>query len=128
MLKRFSLIMALLLGLTIAVGSAMAASWELINPKGIADVDPITVAPHSFDTLNGKTVVLRANGKHNSDNFLDRIAELLLERFPQINLIKFWESDERVSGGGTNNLNGAVEMGQAMANLKADLVISSQAD
>jgi len=42
-------------------------------------------------SLDGKTVVLRWNGKPNGDHFLTRVGELLTERFPSIELVKLWE-------------------------------------
>ena len=60
-----------------------AQEWELLNPEGVIQVKPMKVNPHPA-TLEGKTVVLRWNGKHNGNNFLNRVAELLAETLHRI--------------------------------------------
>jgi hypothetical protein len=69
-----------------------AQEWEIINPEGVVtQVAPIVLAPHP-SSLEGKTVALRANGKHNSDVFLERIGELLKEKVKDVRIIKLWEA------------------------------------
>ena len=53
--------------------------WTLLNPEGVVRVEEMEIRPHP-SSLEGKTVMLRANGKHNSEPFLDRVAELLEHR------------------------------------------------
>lgn len=65
--------------------------WDLVNPEGIAQIKPMKVGAHLFSTLEGKTVMLRWNGKHNGDHFLNRIYELLAEKVKNVNIIKSWE-------------------------------------
>ena len=57
---------------------ASEQEWELVVPAGVREIKPVELAPR-IKSLEGKTIVLRANGKHNSDNFLTRVAELLKE-------------------------------------------------
>jgi predicted transcriptional regulator len=42
-------------------------------------------------TLEGKTVVLRANGKHNSDRVLERVGELLQKEVKNVKIVRLWE-------------------------------------
>ena len=65
----------------IAAPGAQAAEkpqeWELVNPAGIiekASVDPAK----RIASLDGKTIALRWNSKHNGDVVLNRLAELLV--------------------------------------------------
>ena len=61
--------------------------WEVLNPEGVIKIEPMEINPHP-STLEGKTVLLRWNGKHNGDKFLDRVAELLAQKVKDINIIK----------------------------------------
>ncbi len=74
----------------LSFGKETAQSWELVNPQGIVKVEPMKVNPHPA-TLEGKTVVLRWNGKHNGDNVLNRVAEMLNEQVKGVKIIKLWE-------------------------------------
>src|SRR3972149_3656483 len=74
--------------------------WESINPMGTIALQPIKPAPR-LASLEGKTIVLRWNGKHNGNNYLDRIAELLAEKLPGAKVIKVHEvgkSTAKISG------------------------------
>ena len=55
--------------------------WELVNPTGSVDVEPMKLAPR-ITTLENKTVLLRFNGKPNADTFIIRLKELLTEAVP----------------------------------------------
>ena len=100
--------------------------WEVINPAGTVAIQPIKLAPRPA-TLEGKTIVLRWNGKHNGNNFLDRVAELLAEKVPSAKVIKLYEKDQSTSRTTGSNQESA-RVAKAIADLKADLVIASQAD
>src|SRR5512139_3078124 len=96
-----ALILASLLTIP-SLGSAAETiqEWELINPAGTIAITPVKPAPR-LSTLKGKTVVLRWNGKHNGNNFLDRIAELLAQKVPGARVIKLYEVDKstvKISG------------------------------
>jgi hypothetical protein len=88
----------------------------------VAAVKPLKVAPR-LDTLEGKTVGLRANGKHNSDLFLNRVAELLKEQVKAVKIIKFYEV---VPSSFSYPLK--PEEIRKLADLKPDIVIGTQAD
>ncbi len=126
-------VLALLLGLAWVQSAAAATAPELklINPKGIEFVEPIKMIPHAA-SLEGKTVVLRWNGKHNGDNFLTRIAELLTEKVKGVKIVKVWENDPDTSLEARARepivKGGAKEIAKRIASYKPDMVIASQAD
>jgi hypothetical protein len=110
------------------LGSAREAiqEWELINPAGTIAITPVKPAPR-LSTLEGKTVVLRWNGKHNGNNFLDRVAELLAEKVPGAKVVKLYEVDKstvKISGSNAES----ARIAKVIKELKGDLVIGSQAD
>ncbi len=70
---------------------------------------------------------LRWNSKHNGDNFLNRIAELFAEKVPSAKVIKVYEVDKstiRTSGSSSES----ARIAKVIKDLKADIVIGSQAD
>jgi len=100
--------------------------WELINPAGTIAIKVVKPASR-LTTLEGKTIVLRWNSKHNGDNFLNRIAELLAEKVPNAKVIKVYEVDKstiRTSGSSSES----ARIAKVIKDLKADIVIGSQAD
>jgi hypothetical protein len=101
--------------------------WEVLNPQGVIKIEPMEVNPHP-STLEGKTVLLRWNGKHNGDKFLDRVAELLTQKVKDIKIIKSWEvaldTVDPISGSQERSM----ELMKKLAVFKPDLVIGSQAD
>ncbi len=100
--------------------------WEVIDPSGSIEIKSIKPAPR-LNTLEGKTVLLRWNFKHNGNHFLDRISELLLEKVPKVRIIKLYEVDKS-----TINQSGSIEDSQSLAkiisNLNPDIVISAYGD
>lgn len=109
-----------------SIAKEQAQQWELINPSGVVEIKPVLPAPR-LSTLEGKTIVLRWNGKHNGDKFLDRIAELVNEKVPSANVIKLYEVDKstiKISGSAKES----ARIAQVIKGLKADIVIASQAD
>lgn len=103
-----------------------AQEWELLNPEGVEEVIPMSVNTHP-KTLVGKTVVLRANGKHNADLFLDRVAEGLETEVKDIKIIRLWKI---VPGTNTSSQNPeeSKRFAEKIASFKPDLVISAQGD
>ena len=126
-----SFLTALALGVGSALPSIAAAKetmqeWDLINPAGVVQVKPENLAPR-IKTLEGKTVVLRWNNKHNGDNFLDRIAELFKEKIPSVKVVKLYEVDKstiKISG----SMEESTRIAKVIKGLKADIVIGAQAD
>jgi ABC-type Fe3+-hydroxamate transport system substrate-binding protein len=100
--------------------------WELLSPEGVIKVEPMKVNAHPT-TLVGKTVVLRANGKHNSDNFLERVAQLLAKEAKDIKVIKTWEAAPETYRS-SQNPDSSKKFAEKVASFKPDLVIASQCD
>ena len=101
--------------------------WELLNPEGVIKIEPMEISPHP-STLEGKTVLLRWNGKHNGDKFLDRVAELLAQRVKGIKIIKSWEVAPETVDPISGSQERSKELMKKLAAFKPDLVIGSQAD
>ncbi len=101
--------------------------WEVIDPEGVVRIEPMKVNPHP-STLEGKTVVLRWNGKHNGNHFLNRVAELLKEKVKDIRIIRSWEVAPETVDPITGNEERSREFARKIASFKPDLVIAAQAD
>ena len=116
-----------LLTLPVFVSASEAIQqWDLINPEGTIKLEPMKTNAHP-STLEGKTVVLRGNSKHNSDNFLNRIAELLQKEVKDIKIIKAWEVAPETYAI-SQNPDVAKQFAEKIASFKPDLVIASQCD
>ncbi len=102
-------------------------SWEILNPEGVIKIEPMEISPHP-STLEGKTVLLRWNGKHNGDKFLDRVAELLAQKVKGIKIIKSWEVAPETVDPISGSRERSLELMKKLAAFKPDLVIGSQAD
>ena len=120
------LITALVFMPVFAFAREAVQQWELINPEGVVKVEPMKVNAHP-SSLEGKTVMLRWNGKHNGDNFLNRLGELLGKEVKGIKLIKSWEvAPETVGTSSTQETSQAWT--KKLSTFKPDLVIASQCD
>ena len=100
--------------------------WELINPEGIVQSEFRPANPHPL-SLEGKTVLLRWNGKHNGDVFLDRIAGLLAGKIRNIKILRAWEVLPE-SGNSSLNVEVSQKLAAKLAEFKPDIVIASQSD
>jgi hypothetical protein len=103
-----------------------AQEWELVHPEGVEKIAPMSVNPHPR-TLVGKTVVLRTNGKHNSDHFLDRVAERLETEVKEIRIIRLWKVAPETNTS-SQNPEESKRFTEKIASFKPDLVISAQCD
>ncbi|MFB3884554.1 MAG: hypothetical protein ACE144_04955 [Thermodesulfobacteriota bacterium] len=104
-----------------AVWGSFAGAAEKM-PK----VGPVKINPHPM-SLEGKTVLLRWNGKMNGDKFLTRVAELLTQQVKNTKVIKLWEVDKSTAAI-SKNLEASEQVAATVAKLKPDLVIAMQAD
>ncbi len=127
----WSLLLPLIMAGSVAIPTASwakeaAQQWELVNPEGVVRIAAMKLPPR-ISTLEGKTVVLRWNGKPNGNILLDRIAELLTERVKEVKVVKAYEVMPE-----TSQISHSPEKGQEYAkkllSLKPDIVIGSQAD
>jgi len=95
-------------------------------------IGPVTMNPHP-SSLEGKTVVLRWNGKPDGDVVLYYLAELLIKEGVK-EVIKLWEvdPDSAIISGKENIIPLGVERSERFAaeaaEFNPDLVIASQAD
>ncbi len=121
------------LPLVFAASQAIAAApapavqeWDLIIPTGVIEKAAVKPAPR-ITSLEGKTVALRWNGKHNGNVVLDRLAELLGQKFPTAKVVKTYADDQtlnKISGSEAE----ADRITKAIAAVKPDIIIASQAD
>lgn len=125
--RLLALALAALVGTPVIASAKEAAQqWEIVNPAGTVQVKYAKPAPR-LTTLAGKTVVLRWNGKHNGNNILNRVAELLAQQVPSAKIVKLYDIDKS-----SNKIAGSLaesnRIAQEIKELKADIVIASSAD
>ena len=116
----------LLFGTGPAIAKESPQQWQIVVPTGIIEQARIAPAPR-LTSLEGKTVALRWNGKHNGNIVLDRLGELLIKKVPSIKIVKIYEIDPT-----TNHITGNDPESRRVADVvkktKPDLVIGAQAD
>jgi len=100
--------------------------WRVINPAGTIEIKTAKPAPR-LTTLEGKTILLRWNFKHNGNHYLDRISELLKEKVPSAKVLKIYEID-RSTINQSGSLEDSTRLATVIADFKPDLVISAHAD
>jgi len=105
---------------------AMGIHAEAASDKKIPQVGPVKMNAHPA-SLQGKTVVLRWNGKMNGDRFLTRLAELLTQQEKNVNIVKMWEVDKSTAAISKSPEDSAA-VAKKIAAYKPALVIASQAD
>ena len=103
-----------------------AQQWELVNPEGVAKINTMQLAPR-ITSLEGKTIVLRWNGKPNGDILLERIAELLKEKVKDVKVIKSYETNPEINRI-THNPDMGTEIAKKLGGMKPDIVIGAIAD
>jgi hypothetical protein len=127
--KYFAAMTGIMACLTLPVlASAKEAlqTWELVNPAGVIKTTPIKIAAR-INSLEGKTIGLKWNMKPNGNIFLDRVAELLKEKFPSVKIVKFYEV-EPTTIPQSSNMDEADQKAKLIAKYKPDIVIGSQCD
>jgi hypothetical protein len=111
----------------VTLAKEIKQQWELLSPEGVIKIEAMKVNPHP-STLEGKTVMLRWNGKHNGDKFLERVGELLKERVKDVKIIKSWDVAPETVDPIAGSQERSQEFAKAIAKYKPDLVIGSQSD
>lgn len=111
---------------TLTSAKEVIQQWELVNPAGVIKVMAIKMAPR-INSLEGKTVGLKWDMKPNGNIFLDRVAELLRERLPDVKVLKFYELEPSTVPQ-SENIQVADRKAQIIAKYKPDIVIGAQAD
>ncbi|BAS26213.1 hypothetical protein LIP_0356 [Limnochorda pilosa] len=117
---------AMLLAGGVAGAQSNVMTWQLVNPEGVVAIEPVNIAER-IDTLEGKTVGLKWNGKPNGNLFLDRIAELLEENVEGVNIIKFYEVEPSTVPQSAGDAD-AERKADIIARYHPDIVIGSQCD
>jgi len=123
--KRMGLIFVMVLLAMFTVGST-SVYVKASEDKKVPRVGPVNLNPHPI-TLEGKTVLLRWNGKYNGDKFLSRVGELLTRQVKNVKIIKMWEMDKSTAAI-SKNAEVSEQVAVSTAKLKPDLVIAAQAD
>jgi len=96
------------------------------NGRKLPKVGPVRLNPHPA-SLEGKTVLLRWNGKYNGDRFLNRVGELITQQAKDVKIIKMWEMDKSTAVI-SRNAEVSEQAAASIGKLKPDLVIAAQAD
>ncbi len=123
--KRMGLIFVMALLAMFTVGST-SVYVKASEDKKVPRVGPVKLNSHPT-TLEGKTVLLRWNGKYNGDKFLNRVGELLTRQVKNVKIIKMWEMDKSTAAI-SKNAEVSEQVAVSIAKLKPDLVIAAQAD
>ena len=104
--------------------------WEVIDPQGAINVEPMTLAPR-IPALEGKTILLRWNAKPNGDVFASRVAELITEEAKGAKIVKMWEIDPSTAmnpGRTAAPETMSKQIAGKIAKLKPDIVVGVQGD
>ena len=123
--KRIGLIFFMLL-LVVSMVESTSVYVRASEDKKIPKVGPLKLNPHPA-TLEGKTVLLRWNGKYNGDKYLSRVGELMAQQVKNVKIIKMWEMDKGTAAI-SKNAEVSEQVAASIAKLKPDLVIAAQAD
>ena len=112
----------------LAQAAEQPQEWELVNPAGV--IEKVAVEPAKrISTLEGKTIALRWNGKNNGDLVLDRLAELLVRKYPTAKVAK---TDRDMADRNVSKISAtqaeSMRITKAVASVRPDIVIASQAD
>ena len=123
--KRIGLIFLMVLLVMSMVGGT-SVYVRASEDKKVPKVGPVKMNPH-LATLEGKTVLLRWNGKYNGDKYLSRVGELIIQQVKSVKIIKMWEMDKSTAAI-SKNAEMSEQVAASIAKLKPDLVIAAQAD
>ena len=96
------------------------------NAKTTPKLGPVAFNAHP-ETLEGKTVVLRWNGKYNGDILLTKIGELLSQKMKGIKVVKMWDTD-KTTAVISDRLDNSLAITKKIVDLKPAIVIAAQAD
>ena len=97
---------------------------QVYNPTGAVMAERISNFAPRIDSFEGKRIGLLWNSKPNGDFYLNRVAELLSQRFPSSRIIKFYEKHAAETANPDKKSDAALDL--VVQN--ADVVISAQGD
>jgi hypothetical protein len=125
MKRRKWFIFLIVILMTFIVGG-ISAYVKASDEKKLPKLGPVKLNPHPT-SLEGKTVLLRWNGKYNGDRFLIRVGELLTQQVKKVKVIKMWEKDSS-TGVISKSEEVSEQITAKIEKLKPDIVITAQAD
>jgi hypothetical protein len=98
----------------------------IAETEKVPKVGPVKINSHPA-SLEGKTVLLRWNGKLNGDKYLIRFGELLTQQVKNVKIVKLWEVDKSTSAISKDG-QASEQVALTTVKLKPDIVIAAQAD
>ncbi len=115
-----------LAALSVVFLTGIFCSPKIVAAEQMPKVGPVKLSPHPL-SLEGKTVLLRWNGKLNGDKYLNRVGELLTQQIKNVKVIRLWELDKNTAAI-SKDLQASEQVAAGIVKLKPDIVIASQAD
>lgn len=115
---------AIVTGLVTACGGGSAAPTTQATVAVTLGQIQMNAHPAS---LEGKTVVLRWNGKTNGDKLLNSVADLLTQNVKDVKIVKLWETNPETATS-SEGAEKSAQFADTVAALNPDLVIGSQCD
>lgn len=115
-----------ILWLAMFMVGGMSVYVRAAEVKKVPKVGLVKLNPHPA-SLEGKTVLLRWNGKYNGDRFLTRVGELLAQQVRNVRVVKMWEVDSSTASM-SSSLEASEKLMAKIAEQKPDMVIASQCD
>ena len=103
---------------------AKGRTTQVYNPAGAVMAEKITNFAPRIDSFDGKRIGLLWNSKSNGDFYLNRVADLLSEKFPSSKIIKFYETHAAETANPDKKSDAALDL--IVQN--ADVVIAAQGD
>ena len=97
---------------------------QVYNPTGAVMAEEITNFSPRIDSFDGKRIGLLWNSKPNGDFYLNRVADLLSQKFPSSKIIKFYKTHAAETANPDKKSDAALDL--IVQN--ADVVIAAQGD
>lgn len=117
---------AILLALTLSACGGKKEEPAKTESKAVTKMGAVAYNAHPA-SLEGKTVVLRWNGKYNGDKLLNKVAELLPLQIKDVKVVKMWEVD-KATAVISDSMENSMAIVKKIADQKPAMVIASQAD
>jgi len=117
---------AILLAFTLSACGGKKEEPAATQSKAVTKMGAVAYNAHPA-SLEGKTVVLRWNGKYNGDKLLNKVAELLPLKIKDVKVVKMWEVD-KATAVISDSMENSMAIVKKIADQKPAMVIASQAD
>ncbi|HXX71467.1 MAG TPA: hypothetical protein VEI55_04180 [Candidatus Acidoferrum sp.] len=76
-------------GLCLAATASAQVTVEVMNPRGEIPPPPTIGISSRLSSLDGKKIVLVDNGKFGADNFLNVLAVMLKQKYPNATIVMY---------------------------------------